>query len=585
MWADHTEGFPLMSPQQNSFDFKKILSGVHESGARWIQGLGSIPTLANANDAWQHILQALSHEPAKLAALQQRFVEEQQRLMKAFSQPEPADAEALASGQDKRFSSQAWQASPQFRYMAESYLAASRLLLESIDDASVESDMKQKMRFFAKQYLDAISPANFLMTNPDALKLAIESKGETLRAGLDNLREDMEKGHISMTDEAAFRIGENIVLSPGSVVFENEILQLIQYAPQTPQVHMRPLLMVPPCISKFYILDLRPDNSFVKYAVEQGFTVFMVSWRNVQEAQGHLTWDDYIANGVIKAIDVVRLISNVEKINTLGFCVGGTLLASALAVLRRMGHDVVASVTFLTTFLDFSDVGEISAYIDKAFVEKREREIGGGGIINGSELSFAFTSLRANELVWNYVVNNYLKGTKPPAFDLLFWNSDSTNLPGPWYSYYLRNTYFENNLIKPDKLTMCGVPVDLSYVDMPAFVFAAKEDHIVPWHGAYSSASYLGGDVEFVLGASGHIAGVVNPASANKRSYWTNGGVDKSQSQWLARASETDGSWWPNWMDWLEQHGGKMIPARRALGNAEFPPSEPAPGRYVLEKA
>ncbi len=574
-----------MTSSQSAFDVQKILSGMQESGTRWIQGLGSIPTPANANEAWQKLIETIGREPAHLASLQKRFVDEQQRLMKSFTEPQSTDAASPTSVSDKRFASDAWQRAPQFRFLAESYLAASRLLMESIEDAELDADKKQKMRFFAKQYLDAMSPANFLLTNPDALKSAIESKGETLRAGLENLREDMEKGHISMTDEAAFKIGENIALSPGSVVFENEIFQLIQYTPLTSQVHMRPLLIVPPCINKFYILDLRPDNSYVKYAVEQGFTVFIVSWRNVKESEGQLTWDDYLANGVVKAIDVTRQIANVEKINTLGFCVGGTLLASALAVLRRMGHDVVESATFLTTFLDFSEVGDISAYIDEAFVAKREREVGDGGVINGSELAFAFTSLRANELVWNYVVNNYLKGAKPPAFDLLFWNSDSTNLPGPWYAYYLRNTYLENNLIKPDKLTMCGVPVDLSYVDMPAFVFAAKEDHIVPWRTAYSSASYLGGNTEFVLGASGHIAGVVNPASKNKRSYWVGGELDQSQAKWIDSADEVDGSWWPHWIDWLKPFGGKMIAARKSLGNADFRPIEPAPGRYVKEKA
>ncbi|MEP7155153.1 MAG: class I poly(R)-hydroxyalkanoic acid synthase [Betaproteobacteria bacterium] len=576
-----------MSSHSNSFDFQKVLSGVQESGTRLIQQIGAIPAPANINEAWQAMLTALGNEPAQLAAIQKRFADEQQRLMQTYVQPQAGGASMAApiSAQDKRFSGDIWQDTPHFRYIAESYLAASRLMMESIDDVAVEPEMKQKMRFFAKQYLDAMSPSNFLMTNPEALKSAIESKGETLRAGLENLKDDMEKGHISMTDESAFKIGENIALSPGAVVFENEIFQLVQYAPLTRQVHMRPLLMVPPCINKFYILDLRPDNSYVKYAVEQGFTVFLVSWRNVKEPQAKLTWDDYIADGVIKAIDTVRIISNVEKINTLGFCVGGTLLASALAVLRRMGHDVVESVTLLTSFLDFSDVGDISAYIDDAFVERREREVGQGGIINGSELAFAFTSLRANDLVWNYVVNNYLKGTKPPAFDLLFWNSDSTNLPGPWYTYYLRNTYFENNLIKPDKLTMCGVPVDLSYVDMPAFVFAAKEDHIVPWRTAYSSASYLGGETEFVLGASGHIAGVVNPASKNKRSYWSGGELDLPQKQWLDHATETEGSWWPHWIEWLKQFGGKMIAAPHSPGNAAFKALEPAPGRYVMEKA
>jgi polyhydroxyalkanoate synthase len=409
-----------------------------------------------------------------------------------------------------------------------------------------------------------------------------------LREGLANLQADMEKGHLSMTDEAAFVVGRNIAVSPGSVVFENSIFQLLQYAPSTPQVHLRPLLMVPPCINKFYILDLRPDNSYIEYAVQQGFSVFVMSWRNVSSGQGHLGWDEYLADGVIKAIDVVRQITNVDRINTLGFCVGGTLLASALAILRRLGHDVVESTTFLTTFVDFSDVGDISAYVDEAFVERREREVGKGGIINGAELAFAFSSLRANELVWNYVVSNYLQGKKPPAFDLLFWNGDSTNLPGPWYCYYLRNTYLENNLVKPDKLTMCGVPLDLGYVDMPAFVFAAREDHIVPWRTAFASAGHFSGEVDFVLGASGHIAGVINPASKNKRSFWTGGSIHEagnSAEAWFSQARENEGSWWPRWSKWLKRHSGGMIPARTGLGSETFPPTESAPGRFVKESA
>ncbi|MEQ1519166.1 MAG: alpha/beta fold hydrolase, partial [Usitatibacteraceae bacterium] len=323
----------------------------------------------------------------------------------------------------------------------------------------------------------------------------------------------------------------------------------------------------------------------VRYAVEQGFTVFMVSWRNVKAEQGHLTWDDYIANGVVKAIDLVRVITNVDKINALGFCVGGTLLASALAVLRRMGHDVVESVTFMTTLLDFSDAGEVTSYINEDFIARREEEVGHGGVVHGSDLAYAFTSLRANELIWNYVVGNYLKGTKPPAFDLLYWNSDATNLPGPWYAYYLRNMYSQNNLVKPDKLVMCGTPVDLSYVDMPAFVFAAREDHIVPWRTAYASAACLGGKTEFVLGASGHIAGVVNPPAKHKRSYRFGVGPRVSNQQWLESSTEVEGSWWPRWIDWLKLHSGRMIPARTGLGSAEFKPTEAAPGRYVQEKA
>ena len=556
--------------------------------SRWMQSLGAITTPSSVKEGYQAWMQALSQEPTKLAAMQQRFLEEQKRLFEFFMQPAQTSAAApptLASAQDRRFAGEAWQSSPQFRYLAESYLSTYRVLLDSIESLDVANVTRKKMRFFVKQHLDAMSPANFLATNPEALQSAIESNGETLKAGLENLKEDMEKGHISMTDEEAFKVGDNLAVTPGSVVYENEVFQLLQYAPLTKTVHMRPLLMVPPCINKFYILDLRADNSFVRYAVEQGFTVFMVSWRNVKAEQGHLTWDDYIAEGVVKAIDNVRRITNVEKINALGFCVGGTMLASAIAVLRRMGHEVIESVTFLTTFLDFSDTGEVTSYINEKFIADRESEVGHGGIVNGSDLAYAFTSLRANELIWNYVVGNYLKGTKPVAFDLLFWNSDSTNLPGPWYAYYLRNMYSKNNLCKADKLVMCGVPVDISYVNMPAFVFAAKEDHIVPWSTAYRSASLLGGKTEFVLGAAGHVAGVVNPASKNKRSHRVGLPPSYSQQEWLETSTEVPGSWWPRWAQWLKQYGGRMVPARATLGNAEFKPIEAAPGRYVQEKS
>lgn len=577
-------------PQSNSASESTHHKPVmQDASSRWMQSFGAIPTPASVNEGYRAWMQALSNEPAKLATLQQHFIDEQRRLIDMFVHPQSQESAGnnltFASAQDKRFAGDAWQSSPQFRYLAESYLSTYRLMIDSIESLDVANDTRKKMRFFVKQHLDAMSPANFLATNPEALQSAIESNGETLKAGMENMREDMGKGHISMTDEEAFKVGENIAMTVGSVVFENEVFQLLQYAPLTKTVHLRPLLIVPPCINKFYILDLRPDNSFVRYAVEQGFTVFIVSWRNVKAEQGHLTWDDYIANGVVKAIDNVRRITNVEKINALGFCVGGTLLASAVAVLRRMGHDVVESVTLLTTFLDFSDAGEVTSYINEEFISTREREVGDGGIVNGSDLAYAFTSLRANELIWNYVVGNYLKGTKPPAFDLLYWNSDSTNLPGPWYVYYLRNMYSRNNLVKPDKLVMCGVPVDLSYVDMPTFVFAAKEDHIVPWRSAYTSAALLGGKTEFVLGAAGHVAGVVNPASKNKRSHRISIAPDVSHQQWMDASSEIEGSWWPRWVDWLKQYSGKMISARSTLGNADFKPIEAAPGRYVKEKS
>jgi polyhydroxyalkanoate synthase len=459
------------------------------------------------------------------------------------------------------------------------------MMMQAVETASMETEAKQRMRFFMRQYLDAAAPSNYLMTNPEALKAAMESRGETLQEGLKNLLGDMEKGRISMTDETAFELGKNVAVSKGAVVFENALVQLIQYDPATPKVHQRPLVMVPPCINKFYIMDLQPENSLVRYAVEQGHTVFMVSWRNVKEDQGKVTWDDYVEEGVIAALHEAARITGQEKINALGFCIGGTLLACALAVLDRKGEHPVECLTLLTTLLDFTDVGDIRVYIDKNFVEKREKQLARGGLVPGGELAGAFSSLRANDLVWSYVVNNYLKGKRPPAFDLLFWNADATNLPGPMYAYYLRNTYEDNKLAQPDALSMCGVPVSLKRVKLPTFVFAAREDHIVPWKGGFKSARTLGGDVKFVLGASGHIAGTINPPVQKKRSFWMGGDLAAEPDRWLEQSKEHPGSWWGEWSKWLKPHGGKLVPARKKLGDGKRKPIEPAPGRYARERA
>jgi polyhydroxyalkanoate synthase len=379
-------------------------------------------------------------------------------------------------------------------------------------------------------------------------------------------------------------VGRNVGTSKGAIVFENDLVQLIQYEPLTQQVHERPLVLVPPCINKFYILDLQPENSLVRYAVEQGHTVFVVSWRNVKPPLDKLTWDDYLAKGIVTPLAEVKRIAGSDKVNALGFCVGGTLLAAGIAVLEKKGANPVASVTLMTTLLDFTDVGDIRVYIDQNFVAKREKRLQKGGIVPGQELASSFSSLRANDLIWTYVVNNYLKGKSPPAFDLLYWNADSTNLPGPMYAYYIRNTYLENKLAKPDALTMCGVPVSLKRIRIPAYVFAAREDHIVPWKGGYESARTLGGKVTFVLGASGHIAGSINPPSKNKRNYWANDKLPADPEKWLQQAREVPGSWWPAWSKWLKPFGGKMVAARSKLGSAKRKPIEPAPGRYAKER-
>jgi polyhydroxyalkanoate synthase len=486
---------------------------------------------------------------------------------------------------DRRFNATEWRDNPAYSLLEQSYLLNARLISGVVEAADMDEFGKQRLRFYARQFIDLMSPANFAATNPDAMKLAIETHGDSLKAGFENLLADLRKGGLTITDEAAFEVGKNVAVSEGAVVFENDLFQLIQYAPHTETVAARPLLIVPPCINKYYILDLQPENSFVRFAVDQGQTVFLVSWRNPDASGAHITWDDYLAHGAMKAIDVALSISGADKVNAVGWCVGGTILSSALAVMRAKGDASVASVTLLTTMLDFREPGDLGVFIDEQGVSQREQTIGQGGIYPGSELGFVFQTLRANDLIWPNVINNYLKGKSPEAFDLLYWNADSTNLPGPMYVWYLRNMYLENNLSVPNKLTMCGTPVDLGAIDMPSYVLATQEDHIVPWRSAYRTTQLVGGKSQFVLGASGHIAGVINPASKNKRSYWTGGKQGDDAEQWLASAKETPGSWWTDWIKWLAPKVGKPVAARRKFGNNKYPVIEPAPGRYVKVRA
>ena len=482
---------------------------------------------------------------------------------------------------DRRFAAVEWRDKSYFDYLKQTYLLNSRFISDLVETAEVDHRTKHRLRFFGRQFVDMISPTNFAATNPEALKQAIDSNGETLARGVRNLIGDFEKGRISQTDDAAFEVGRNLAITPGAVVFENDIIQLIQYAPTTKAVRARPLVMVPPCINKYYILDLSPENSFVRYAVERGNTVLMVSWRNVTPEFGHLNWDDYLRDGVIKALRVARAITKADKVNALGFCVGGTMLGTALAILAAQGHDWVESVTLLATMLDFSETGDIAVFVDEASIAAAEATIGRGGVKLGRDLATVFNALRPNDLVWSYVVNNYLKGKSPDPFDILYWNSDSTNLPGPWYCWYVRNTYLENNLRQSGRATTCGVPVDLGRVRVPCYILATREDHIVPWKTSYVSTQLLGGEIRFVLGASGHIAGVVNPASKNRRSHWVSESLPASPDEWLGAAAEQAGSWWSDWDRWLARFAGGEAPAPTKLGGARHKPIEDAPGRYV----
>ena len=551
----------------------------------WMSGFGisrPIPPLQ------PRAMPAAPFDAAKVAALHESFKPRFDALWRAATQalatPGAKMPEIIADPPgDRRFSSSIWRDQPYYSWVKQAYLLYSEYLMATAALAKLPPDEKRRFEFSMRQFVDAISPTNFPATNPEVLQRAVETEGISVMEGFRHFAHDVRRGRITMSDEAAFEIGRNIAVTPGSVVLRNPLIELIQYDATTKDVAKRPILMVPPCINKYYILDLRPNNSFVRHAIAQGHTVFMISWRNIPAELSRLSWDDYLEQGVLAAIEAARTITDARSVNVLGFCVGGTLLACTLAALAARKAKTIASATFLTTMLDFADPGEIGVYISKDALAAREAALDNGQRVHGSELAGAFASLRPNDLVWNYVVNNYLKGGTPPAFDLLYWNGDSSNLPGPMYAYYLRNMYIENRLREPGALTMLGESIDLRQVKMPAYVYASREDHIVPWRSAYKTIDLLGGESVFVLGASGHIAGVVNPPESGKRNYWTNDANASHAEAWLDGATSHSGSWWPHWYRWLQKHKGGARPAPASVGNGEYPIVEPAPGRYVRE--
>ena len=556
----------------------EYLRGFVKAGQSLMQALGTSPVLPNAA--------AVPPQLPPVADLQLNYLQQQVqlwgRMMTGGALTEPVVSPDRG---DRRFSAAEWRENPAYSFLKQCYLLNSRLMNELVEAAELDATAKHKLRFFTRQFIDAMSPANFAATNPDVLKAASESQGQSLQAGWQNLLADVRKGGLTITDESAFEVGTDVAVSKGSVIFENELFQLIQYAPLTDKVASRPLVIVPPCINKFYILDLQPENSFVRFCCERGQTVFMVSWRNPDASGGHLGWDDYVERGAAQAIAVALEVSGADKVNAVGWCVGGTILSCALAVLRARGDESVASLTLLTTMLDFREPGDLGVFIDEQGVAQREQSIGQGGIYPGAELGFVFQTLRAYDLMWPNEINIFPNCKSPEALDLMYRNADRTNLPGPMYAWYLRNMYLENNLKEPGKLTVCGTPVDLGRIDMPSYVLATQEDHIVPWRAAYQSTQLVGGKSQFVLGASGHIAGVINPASKNKRSYWSGGKQGSDAKQWLDGATETPGSWWNHWIKWLAPMSGKQVAAPKAPGNRQHRAIEPAPGRYVKVKA
>ncbi|MDY3330642.1 MAG: class I poly(R)-hydroxyalkanoic acid synthase [Pelistega sp.] len=520
-------------------------------------------------------------------AMQQGFMEDFQRV---FTQAASGSLPALS---DRRFSSEAWQKNPQLLSLAHLYLLSSQKLSEMVEHLDMDQESKDKFIFAMQQWIDAVAPSNFFALNADALAAFEQTQGESLQKGLYNLLQDLQKGRITQTDETAFDVGKNLATTPGKVVYKNAFFELIQYAPQTTNVYEIPLLIVPPCINKFYILDLQKENSFVQGAVAQGHTVYLMSWRNplpndVDQPEKY-TWDDYIEHGIIRALQAVTDISQQDKVNTLGFCVGGTMLATGLAVAKARGLDYANSMTLLTTFLDFEDTGVMHVFVDEASVALREQTIGQGGLMPAKDLAATFSFLRPNELVWNYVVSNYFKGETPVPFDILYWNADSTNLPGPFYAWYLRHTYLENNLKKPAYLTVAGEALDLSLLDTDTYLYASKDDHIVPWKSSYLSNDILTGDVRFCLGASGHVAGVVNPPVKKKRHYWVNeyeyDDGYLSAEQWFEDSERHEGSWWVDWYAWIAERAGKQVRAKKTLGNRQYKPTVEAPGSYAKVRA
>ncbi len=499
---------------------------------------------------------------------------------------EESDDVAANPAGDRRFKDPLWQDGTLFNYLRQSYLLTARWMQSVVAEVDgLDDKTRQKLDFYTREFVNALSPSNFVATNPEVLRVTFETGGANLLTGLENLLEDLERGRgellISMTDETAFSLGENIAVSEGAVIYQNRLMQLIQYAPQTEQVHKRPLLILPPWINKFYILDLREKNSLVRWLTQQGYTVFMVSWANPTEDHSDIEFEDYIELGLMAALDEIEKATGEDSINAIGYCLGGTMLAAGLSVLEQKGDTRINAASFFVTMTDFQQAGDVTVFIDEEQLDHLESKMAKKGYLDARAMQTSFNLLRSNDLIWSFVVNNYLLGREPLPFDLLYWNADSTNLPAKMHSYYLRNMYQKNLLVEPGKLTMLGHKIDLSKVKTPSCWIAAKDDHIAPWHSVYSSARQFAGPIKFILGASGHIAGIINPPAANKYCYWSSTKRPQDHDAWLEGAAQHDGSWWPEWESWLSRKSGAKV-AARALPQKVL---EPAPGSHVKKRS
>jgi len=550
------------------------------------------PDPLNIGAAFLEMTARLMHNPAGLMQAQIGFWQDYLTLWQnAARRMLGQEVEPVVAGdpRDKRFKDDAWRDNEVFDFIRQSYLLSSRYVTRVVQEAKgLDEKTAQKVDFYTRQFVDAMSPSNFLLTNPEVLRKTAETGGENLLRGLQNLLADLERGKgqlaIRQTDESKFEVGRNIAVTPGKVVFQNDLMQLIQYAPATDTVLKRPLLIIPPWINKFYILDLRPKNSFIRWAVEQGHTVFVISWVNPDERLAEKGFDDYMLEGPLAALDAIEKATGQKAVNAIGYCLGGTLLACALAWMASKRDSRIKSATFFTTMVDFSEPGELGVFIDEEQLAALEEKMKKRGYLDGSEMATTFNMLRANDLIWSFVVNNYLLGQEPFPFDLLYWNNDSTRMPARMHSFYLRRMYQQNDLVKPGAIELAGVKIDLRKIKVPCYILSTREDHIAPWQSTYRATQIYRGPIRFVLAASGHIAGVVNPPDSGKYSHWINEHLPEDPQAWFDEATELAGSWWPDWQRWVSAHDPAQVPAR-IPGEGGLPAIEDAPGSYVKVQA
>jgi polyhydroxyalkanoate synthase subunit PhaC len=585
-------GFKLPDPAELGRSMTDIAERSQRIVADWLkrqadEGLAT-PDPLNIGRAFLEMTARLMANPAKLMHAQLGFWQDYMSLWQNTARRVMGmDSTPIiqADPKDRRFRDDAWNDNEIFDFIKQSYLLSARYVQDMVKQADgLDPRTAQKVDFYARQFIDAMSPSNFLLTNPEVLRKTAETGGENLIKGLNNLLTDLERGkgqlRIKMTDMEAFRVGENIAVTPGKVIYQNDLMQLIQYTPTTEKVLKRPLLIIPPWINKYYILDLRPRNSFIRWAVARGHTVFVVSWVNPNERLAEKGFDDYMREGILDALDAIEAATGEKDCNVIGYCLGGTLLGATLAWMAAHGDDRIKSATFFVTLLDFRESGELNVFIDEEQLKMLEEKMHRRGFLEGSEMATTFNMLRANDLIWSFVVNNYLLGNDPFPFDLLYWNADSTRMPARMHSFYLRNMYQENLLAQPNRISLAGTPIDLGYVRIPAYFLSTREDHIAPWKSTYRGVHLLKGENRFVLAASGHIAGVVNPPEGGKYSHWINTELPEDPEEWFRGATEIAGSWWPDWQRWITALDKRQVKAR-VPGDGKLAPIEDAPGGYV----